>query len=36
VAAAILIPNQPPETACIEPDELIEVQLSRQRPSRVS
>jgi hypothetical protein len=32
VAAAILIPNQPPETACIELDELTPVQLSPQRP----
>jgi hypothetical protein len=32
VAAAILIPNQPPDTACIELDELTEAQLSPQRP----
>src|SRR5262245_31812019 len=32
VAAAILIPNQPPQTACIDPDELPVVQLSPQSP----
>jgi EmrB/QacA subfamily drug resistance transporter len=32
VAAAILIPSQPPETACIELDELTPVQLSPQGP----
>ena len=30
VAAAILIPNQPPDTACIDPEDLIEAQLSPQ------
>ena len=32
VAAAILIPSQPPDEACIELDELAGVQLSPQRP----
>jgi EmrB/QacA subfamily drug resistance transporter len=32
VAAAILIPSQPPDKACIELDELAGVQLSPQRP----
>jgi EmrB/QacA subfamily drug resistance transporter len=32
VAAAILIPNQPPQTACVDLEELTGAQLSPQRP----